>query len=331
MDRQAFLKRHSDLKHLYQRVQNCESWFLSPDDLQGLGIHAFQVGITENGILQFHPCFFRPHPERILQKYALNPSQYMPELNYRPNLDSIFKRIVEEHPDLENPFKVAMRRYESDVDVSCRLDEWSIRAREIQDHIERQMKARRRGRPIGGSLYEFGTLDLQRTKVKRGDPPTYEIGLAGPHWEIKCFLEDNDEISPMPHAILSTVAHVPANYADQNLTLHEIRAIVNVMLIRTSHRPFSSHPVHPVLILSYTGQKHGRIIQASLDGDNFVIQYSQLWSFLDDDTAPVELFVRYNISQLVGMGSPFPGGRSLGDSMASMHLNERSGTETRFG
>lgn len=154
----------------------------------------------------------------------------------------------------------------------------------------------------------------------------------------------------MPHAILSTIAHVPANYADQNLTLHEVRAIVNVMLIRTSHRPFSSHPVHPVskvvlylanvllidvsvqlLILSYTGQKHGRIIQASLDGDNFVLQYSQLWSFLDDDTAPVELFVRYNISQLVGVESPFPGGRSLGDSMASMHLNERSRTETRFG
>jgi len=52
------------------------------------------------------------------------------------------------------------------------------------------------------------------------------------------------------------------------------------------------------------GQKHGRIIQASLDGENLVLQYSQLWSFEDDDTAPVELFVRYNIGQPVGLERP---------------------------
>jgi hypothetical protein len=68
------------------------------------------------------------------------------------------------------------------------------------------------------------------------------------------------------------------------------------------------------------GQKHARIIQASFDGENLVLQYSQLWSFVDDDTAPVELFVRYNISQAVGLEGSDLCVRSLTESVASMDL-----------
>jgi hypothetical protein len=32
------------------------------------------------------------------------------------------------------------------------------------------------------------------------------------------------------------------------------------------------------------------------------VQYSPLWSFEDDELAPVELFVRYKMSQSVGLG-----------------------------
>ncbi|KAJ5406706.1 hypothetical protein N7465_007990 [Penicillium sp. CMV-2018d] len=128
-------------------------------------------------------------------------------------------------------------------------------------------------------------------------PQIYERGL-GLHWQIESLLEDSDESSPVPHAIMETIARVPANHADQSLTLHEVRAIVNMMLIRTSQRLFRKYPIHPLLVLSYMGEQHGRIIQASFDGANLVLQYSQLWSFEDDDTAPVELFMRYNIRQL---------------------------------
>ncbi|KAJ5789583.1 uncharacterized protein N7518_006594 [Penicillium psychrosexuale] len=135
-------------------------------------------------------------------------------------------------------------------------------------------------------------------------------------------LEDGDENFPMPHAIMENIAHVPANHADQCLTLHEVRAIVNMMLIRTSHRPFRKYPIHPLLVLSYMGEQHGRIIQVSFDGESLILQYSQLWSFEDDDTAPVELFLRYNISQLVGLERPYGCVRSLAKSVASMNLNK---------
>ena len=69
------------------------------------------------------------------------------------------------------------------------------------------------------------------------------------------------------------------------------------------------------------GQKHGRIIQASYDEEeNLILQYSQLWCFEDEATAPVELFVRYNIGQLVGLERPQLDVPSLRKSVTSMNL-----------
>ena len=68
----------------------------------------------------------------------------------------------------------------------------------------------------------------------------------GAFWCIMDVLEDGDEKFPMPHVIMENIAHVPAIHADQCLTLPEVRAIVNMMLIRTSHKPFRKYPIHPV-------------------------------------------------------------------------------------
>ncbi|KAJ5156401.1 hypothetical protein N7492_009204 [Penicillium capsulatum] len=127
---------------------------------------------------------------------------------------------------------------------------------------------------------------------------------------------------------MATITHVPANFEPQNLTLHELRAIVHMLVIRTSHRPFRKYPVHPVIIphrmlllLSYMGQKHGRIIQASYgEEEDFILQYSQLWCFEDEATGPVELFVRYNIGQLVGLQRPQLDFPSLRESVAPKNL-----------
>lgn len=53
--------------------------------------------------------------------------------------------------------------------------------------------------------------------------------------------------------------------------------------------------------MSYMGPQHGRIIQASYDGQRLTIQYSQVWSFEVEEAAPVELFLRYHLSQPVGL------------------------------
>lgn len=60
---------HKFLNALYYQVHGFEPDFPSPSDLQMLGIQAFQVATVNDETIQFDPCFFLPHPERLLQKY----------------------------------------------------------------------------------------------------------------------------------------------------------------------------------------------------------------------------------------------------------------------
>ncbi|KAJ9480802.1 hypothetical protein VN97_g12723 [Penicillium thymicola] len=87
---------------------------------------------------------------------------------------------------------------------------------------------------------------------------------------------------------MSCVAGVAVSDTDQGLTTHELDAIVNMMLIR-------------ILTLSFLGPQKGRIIQAVYYGKGLALQHSQLWAFEEPQTAPVEMFVRYHLSQPVGL------------------------------
>jgi hypothetical protein len=49
------------------------------------------------------------------------------------------------------------------------------------------------------------------------------------------------------------------------------------------------------------GKQHGRIIQIVVAHGHVSIQYSVLWSFEAAQIAPVENFIRYLISQPVGI------------------------------
>lgn len=66
---------HAFLRSLYQQVKNFEPDFPSHGDLQGLGIQTFEVPFdpNENGALKYDPCFFQPHPEKLLEKYPIPP------------------------------------------------------------------------------------------------------------------------------------------------------------------------------------------------------------------------------------------------------------------
>lgn len=66
---------HAFLRSLSQQVNDFEPDFLSRGDLQRLGIQTFEVPFdpNENGALKFDPCFFKPHPEKLLEKYPIPP------------------------------------------------------------------------------------------------------------------------------------------------------------------------------------------------------------------------------------------------------------------
>lgn len=93
----------------------------------------------------------------------------------------------------------------------------------------------------------FKVLTVIRTKGLIGDPPTIVGGNPElVEWRIHNIFEDCNESLPNPHAIITLTSDVPANNAKLCLTLHEMQAILGIMVTRTIHRPFCSHPLHPV-------------------------------------------------------------------------------------
>jgi hypothetical protein len=66
------------------------------------------------------------------------------------------------------------------------------------------------------------------------------------------------------------------------------------------------------------GKQHGRITQIVVEKGRIVLQYSKPWSFEVEDTAPVELFARYIISQPIGLERPFNGSSLRLDPVTGM-------------
>jgi hypothetical protein len=50
-----------------------------------------------------------------------------------------------------------------------------------------------------------------------------------------------------------------------------------------------------MLLVSYTGSKDGRIVQAHYDGKKLTLQFSALFQMKDESTAPIDLFLRYTV------------------------------------
>jgi hypothetical protein len=64
---------HVFLRSLVQRVEDLEPDFPSPGDLQGLGIQTFEMSLNPDETLKCDPCYFRPHPDKLLEKYPIHP------------------------------------------------------------------------------------------------------------------------------------------------------------------------------------------------------------------------------------------------------------------
>ncbi|KAJ5858092.1 hypothetical protein N7455_008986 [Penicillium solitum] len=134
---------------------------------------------------------------------------------------------------------------------------------------------------------------------RKGEP--YTLGLKTKEWRVMEQCRYSGYRSPKPHAVVACLAHVCTTDTNQGLATHELRAIVNFMVIRTLHRPFRGCQIHPILVLSYLGYRKARIIQAVYDGQRLTLQYSQLWTFKDEETTPVEMFVRYLLSKPISL------------------------------
>jgi hypothetical protein len=135
--------RDSVLHSLYLRVKEYKPFFLSLDDLKVLGIQASQVETSQDGDINFNPCFFQPHPDRVLQKYPLDDPNDIPDLNC-PNLDYFLRKVEQEYPDQKYPVIKAKTLYKEYLRF-WPDDQWERKALETKTHVEYQLSTLRKG------------------------------------------------------------------------------------------------------------------------------------------------------------------------------------------
>lgn len=98
-------------------------------------------------------------------------------------------------------------------------------------------------------------LILPSPRLRKEDPVLTEFKRKF-RWEMVDLYRYRGRRPPQPHMIVSFYSGIRAAGPDQGLTLHEVRAIVNLMVVRTNHKPFRTCHIHPVSHLTPPCHQH---------------------------------------------------------------------------
>lgn len=96
-----------------------------------------------------------------------------------------------------------------------------------------------------------------------------------------------------------TMAHEYAG-DDDSLLVTEIRVIIALMTVRLINESFPDQNVVPVPAISFTGSRHGRILQAHMDHHGLVIRKSKFYDFSQQRNAHLGFFLRQMTCGLQG-------------------------------
>jgi hypothetical protein len=148
-----------------------------------------------------------------------------------------------------------------------------------------------------------------------GSYPQLDFWRVGDIYET---MRDNNE--KHAHSLLTLQAWHSLDGYEDRILLGELYTIICVMRNRVNQRKadskeerealwnfpadieyggyeFEAETHFPVILLSYVGPQHGRIIYAYMDRQRLVICQSKLYSFEKQETAPLNLFTRMLLSR----------------------------------
>ncbi|KAL4861352.1 hypothetical protein BDV12DRAFT_204113 [Aspergillus spectabilis] len=106
-------------------------------------------------------------------------------------------------------------------------------------------------------------------------------------WESEADYEDFTHESP--HMVIPLLSDTVAT--NEALTVGEVQVSIWVSRFRYRDRLFVKHDIIPILIISYVGPKHGRVVQVHHDGNQLIMQFSPLVSFQDEETAHASMML----------------------------------------
>ncbi|KAJ5543216.1 hypothetical protein N7461_009219 [Penicillium sp. DV-2018c] len=120
-------------------------------------------------------------------------------------------------------------------------------------------------------------------------PPDMMLGITLGHSTPKSLPHQK---TTRPHIKLVTLTSAKAK--ESELLHGEIGSIANAIQCRVHQPEFRNASIFPVLMLSFFGPRHGRILQAKLDNSGTLkVWSSPIYNFVDSDEK-MKLFVRYN-------------------------------------
>lgn len=160
MDSKARHRAREILWAKYRQVEDCQSTFLSPTDLQAFDVEAYQVDITDDGVLQFEPRFFDPHPAGVFQKYPINAATNdydVRRFQCVPTFKDAIDTVQESLPVSEDPLKAAQNLLEE------RLKEYHFwddsHASWTESYVRYELGALRKGGPPVFCLYDLASRE----------------------------------------------------------------------------------------------------------------------------------------------------------------------------
>lgn len=157
MDPKAPRESLQNLGAIWRQFEDCRSTFLSPSDLQAFGVEARHVGTTDDGVPQFEPRYFEPHPEEVLRKYPIDAAANnydVRRLEYIPTLQGALDTVRETIPASEDPLEAAQKLLEKRLEKYHFWDDYA-HADSIHCHIEYELGAIREG---GHPLFSLDEL-----------------------------------------------------------------------------------------------------------------------------------------------------------------------------
>ncbi|KAJ9480805.1 hypothetical protein VN97_g12724 [Penicillium thymicola] len=114
-------------------------------------------------IVLFNPCFFRPHPDRLLQKYPVNldpeENEKPPRLRLVPTFDEILEDCQEEYSDPEE----VQQAVESQIEALQNLqydEDWYMQGLPVYHYIGWQLHASRTIQPGIYCLWDLGDQEF---------------------------------------------------------------------------------------------------------------------------------------------------------------------------
>ncbi|GLA75611.1 hypothetical protein AtubIFM55763_006892 [Aspergillus tubingensis] len=87
---------------------------------------------------------------------------------------------------------------------------------------------------------------------------------------------------------------------DEQITRGEILCMCRIMITCLRSRKYSANKVSPVLLISFVGPRHARILLGHHDGTNLVIRQSKRFAFWEQNIPELKILLRWWCSSAVG-------------------------------